>query len=487
MKNSNRTQKKQSSRVLFAIAALVISIAVISCTDGGIAPDRDITPDIDLVIYNFSFGPFETAPYQNDYAFTMEAEVDEQTKSIIFDKKLPDVTDIPVRIEIPQGAQLTANGQTYDGPLVSFTYDTSLTEIRIEGTGDPESYTLPVMIRRESVAQTIEDMQGTTVDAVAIFTEVNFEYVRKNLRMNFFLVNDITLTENFDPIGDFITKFTGIFEGNGKTISNLKIVKPKKRSIGFFGAIAAGGEIRNLRLILADEGAGNPSIEGNREVGALVGHNQEGSISNVGVEGGYVKSNSHTAGGLAGVSLGNNSIITGSYATATVEGTNEVGGLVGYYNYGVVRDSYATGAVTGTTKVGGLIGISLYNGGNRRIENTYATGAVTGTTKVGGLIGEIYISSSESADGIVANYFDATLTGQSQGVGNIPDPTGINPYYTYADNQKVYTAADGGGRVIQQSDFSDFGWDFTGDSTDGNEDIWHWSGDGIWPRLAWQQ
>ncbi len=485
MKNSSRTQKKQSSRVLFAIAALVISIAVIGCTDGGIAP----------VVLKFSFGPFETTSYQDQYSFTMEAEADEQTKSISFDKSIPDVTDIPVRIEIPQGAQLTVGDQTYDGPLVSFTYDTSLTEIRIKGTGDPESYTLPVMIRRESVAQTIEDMQGTTVDAVAIFTEVNFKYVRDNLTENFVLVNDITLTENFEPIGDDSTPFTGIFEGRDKTISNLKIIKPGEVQIGFFGYIAAGGEVRNLRLILADEGAGNPSIEGDREVGALVGHNQDGSISNVGVEGGYVKSNAITVGGLAGESSGNSSIITGSYATVTVEGPNQVGGLVGYHNYGVVRDSYATGAVTGTERVGGLIGASVYESASRRIENTYATGAVTGTTNVGGLIGWIYISSSESADRIVANYFDAQGTnpgGPEHPAFNLANTqTGltlpvVTAFHTHTDGQ-VYTAADGGGSEIQQSDFSDFGWDFTGDPANNVAPIWHWSGDGIWPRLAWQQ
>ncbi len=367
MKNSNRTQKKQSSRVLYCIAALVISIAVISCN---------------------GVGPF---------------------------------------------------------------------------------------------------------DGGGISTEEDFQKMRDNPSGNFFLVNDITLTENFEPIGDASKPFTGTFEGNGKTIRDLKILKPGENDIGIFGYIGAGGEVRNLRLILADGDATTPSIEGNNNVGALAGWNH-GSISNVGVEGGYVKGNSHTAGGLAGESSNPNSIITGSYATVTVEGLTHVGGLVGWLNYGVVRDSYATGTVTGTTNVGGLIGSSDYDDeGNRSIKNTYATGAVTGTTNVGGLIGNIYILTNPSADRIVANYFDAQSTnpnGPELQTFNLANTQGgltlpvVTAFHTHTDGQ-VYTAADGSGGLIQQSNFPD--WDFTGDSTDGNEDHWHWSGDGMWPRLAWQQ
>ncbi len=367
MKNSSRTQKKQSSRVLFAIAALVISIAVISCNGVG-----------------------------------------------LFD------------------------------------------------------------------------------DYVKISTEEDFQKIRADLTGNFALVNDITLTENFEPIGDSNTRFTGTFEGNSKTIRDLKIIKPGENSIGFFGAIGTGGEVRNLRLILADEGAGNPSIEGASRVGALVGNNQGGSISNVGVEGGYVKGEDNV-GGLAG-DLSDGSI-TASYATATIEGTDRtVGGLVGLFNTGVVRDSYATGTVSGTTNVGGLIGYSQYDFNQQRsIKNTYATGAVSEATPVGGLIGEIYILTNPSADRIIANYFDAQSTnpnGPELQAFNLANTQGgltlpvVTAFHTHTDGQ-VYTEASGGGRVIQQSDF--LGWDFTNDSTDGNEDIWHWSGDGIWPRLAWQQ
>ncbi len=501
MKHSNRTQKKQSSRVLFAIAALVISIAVIGCNDGGIAP----------VVLKFSFGPFETRHYQGNYAFTMEAEVDEQTKSISFDKSIPDVTDIPVRIEIAQGAQLIVGDQTYDGPLVSFTYDTSLTEIRIEETGDPESYTLSVMIRRESVAQTIENMQGTNVNAVAIFAEANFEYVRDNPSGNFFLVNDITLTENFEPIGPDTdptkleykgTPFTGTFEGNSKTISNLKIAKPEKNHIGFFGAIREGGEVRNLRLILADGDATAPSIEGRSNVGALAGEST-GTISNVGVEGGYVKGNHIHIGGLVGAKLLAGSI-KNSYATVRVEGKTAVGGLVGWKenSTGNIENSYATGRVSGNFSVGGLVGHKTKNGS---IKNSYATGNVKGGTNVGGFVGWLNISSGSNGSiensyatgkvegtaylgGFVGamnrpypptpnTYFDATLTGQSQGVGNDSNATGIDPYYTYADNQKVYTAASGNGVLIEQRTHFPR-WDFTG--------TWIMQV-GEWPRLAWQQ
>ncbi len=359
MKHSNRTQKKQSSRVLFAIAALVISIAVISCNGVG-----------------------------------------------LFD------------------------------------------------------------------------------DYVKISTEEDFQKIRADLTGNFALVNDITLTENFEPIGDPTTPFAGTFEGNSKTIRDLKIIKPGEDDIGFFRAIGAGGEVRNLKLILADGGETVPSIEGASYVGALAGQGA-GVISNVGVEGGRLSG--FIAGGLVGRMI-DGSIIA-SYATATIQGDG--GGLVGNVDISTtgnvtIENSYATGAVIGfSVSTGGLVGnVGIHTTGNVTIENSYATGAVSGPspTSLGGLAGGGSIQPGVTGNLETINtYFDATLTGQSQGTGIIIDNQGsvttdITPYYAHTDGQ-VYKAADGSGGLIQQSDFPD--WDFT--------DYWHWSGDGMWPRLAWQQ
>ncbi len=446
---------------------MVISIAVSSCNK--IDTSRQSLPGVNPVILSFSFGPFETRHYQGNYAFTMEAEIDEQRKRIHLDKIIPNVTDVLVEVEIPQAAQLTVGGQTYDGPVVSFTFNPSFTTITVAEAGRSQDYLLltPTKLSTATSAtddtQYIDDGNGGIADAIAIFAEANFEYVRVNPGENFVLVNDITLKNNFEPIApdtspqtvDYNgTSFNKIFEGSGKTISNLRIAKNQGyHNIGFFGYIGSGAAVRNLKLILASGDTNNPSVNGGYFTGVLAGRS-EGAISHVGVEGGYIR------------------------------GSENTGGLVGTMDAGSITNSYTTGTISGRP-AGGLVGF-LYLGssiGTITIANSYATGAIsTRSNTIGGLVGEIYIGSGATGTvEVIRSYFDSALTGQTQGFGGIIGNQGsvttdITPYYTHTDGQ-VYTGASGGGREIQQSDFS--GWNFTDD--------WRWLGAGIWPRLAWQQ
>ena len=76
----------------------------------------------------------------------------------------------------------------------------------------------------------------------------------------------------FEPIGTNTNKFTGIYDGQGHTISNLYINRPATDYIGLFGAI--NGEVSNLGLVDAD-------ITGDSRVGGLCGYNSDtGTITN---------------------------------------------------------------------------------------------------------------------------------------------------------------------------------------------------------------
>ena len=156
--------------------------------------------------------------------------------------------------------------------------------------------------------------------------------------------------------------FSAIFDGNGKTISNLTI-RRRNNLLGLFGVVS--GTIKNLKLRYGSitDSNNNPTT-----AGTLVSHLMgsgiiEASSSNleVSVRGYYV-------GGLVGRSYGTirNSYafgdVTGGYGFCCRAGSGYVGGLVGY-NGGTVQDSYATGAVTGGAGiwkdyVGGLVGLS---------------------------------------------------------------------------------------------------------------------------------
>ncbi|MFT6404630.1 MAG: filamentous hemagglutinin family protein [Marinomonas primoryensis] len=252
----------------------------------------------------------------------------------------------------------------------------------------------------------------------------------------------------FAPIGDFSTKFTGIFDGLGHTISSLTIDRDATNYVGLFG-YTNGSIIQNVGLL-------NVDIIGSAFVGGLVGYNDSSSISNsyatgsvsgssdVGGLVGYnynssTVSNSYATGSVSGdnrvgglVGLnGSSSIISNSYATGSVSGDDYVGGLVGSnYTSSTISNSYATGSVSGDGYVGGLVGLN-YN--SSTISNSYATGSVTGNDDVGGLVG--YNSSST----ITNSYYDSDTTGQSD--------TGKGTGLTTAEIQDPFT-------------FIDTGWDF---------------------------
>ncbi|MBE5745728.1 MAG: hypothetical protein E7359_00350 [Clostridiales bacterium] len=125
------------------------------------------------------------------------------------------------------------------------------------------------------------------------------------------LTNDIVLTGDFTPIGTTTNPFTGTFEGNGFTISNLNISATtiqnmgeyKNKYAGLFGKISSTGVIQNLKLNTVTIASGS------KYAGSVAAYN-EGTISNVTVtqtarNKDAVNIIAHEAvGGITGVNLG---------------------------------------------------------------------------------------------------------------------------------------------------------------------------------------
>ncbi|HEY0664521.1 MAG TPA: MBG domain-containing protein, partial [Gallionella sp.] len=187
----------------------------------------------------------------------------------------------------------------------------------------------------------------------------------------------------FVPLGDVTVNFTGNFDGQNHTISNIRINNPGS-DVGLFGVIGSVGAVKNTGLI-------GSQVVGRSGVGGLVGNNA-GFISNSYVSNGVVNVTGATglsAGGLVGTNSGtiSNSYVSGGSVRGTYLG---VGGLVGS-NTGTVDSSYASGvsvvnAASFATGVGGLIGD---NAGT--ISNSYVnSGSVIASLAagwVGGLVG----------------------------------------------------------------------------------------------------
>jgi hypothetical protein len=159
----------------------------------------------------------------------------------------------------------------------------------------------------------------------------------------------------------------------------------------------------------------NGSVTGSSNVGGLVGYNDYGTITDCHVTGSVTGNNSYI-GGLVGDNPGT---VTECYATGSVTGNSYVGALVGY-NPGTVTECHATGAVTGTLYVGGLVGYNSYG----TVLECYATGAVTGSGNyVGGLVGNTY-------GGTIT---ECHATGAVTGSWHVGGLIGINDYGTVTE------------------------------------------------------
>ncbi len=198
------------------------------------------------------------------------------------------------------------------------------------------------------------------------------------LRIGYYrMENDIDLTGTTYTEAFIPETFNGIFNGNGHSISNLTIAA-NLDNIGLFSTLY--GSINNLALI-------NNDIGGGSFVGGMVGYSNYSIISNSYTTG--TVNGSNYVGGLAGDAYK----ISNCYTTGTVNGSYYVGGLIG--NVGVISNCHTIGAAIGISYVGGLAG---YGG---VISSSYTTGPVNGWTHVGGLAGDGGVISSSYATGSV--------------------------------------------------------------------------------------
>lgn len=316
---------------------------------------------------------------------------------------------------------------------------------------------------------------GYAADPIQITTWEELNNVRNGLDLDYILMNDLDqTTDGYDtyvgvaggwsPIGVFVpavinglrlgewdadassTPFTGSFNGNGFTISDLIIDRyyegtnvtddpPSYDSFGqgLFGYLS-GAEVYDLKIL-------NASVSGYRHVGILAGYTRLSTLSDIETSGEL--NTRHNGGGLAGT-IRENTIVQNCSSTADVVGdsaeggTLRTGGLIGAVHTSTVQDSYTNGTVTGDAMdQGGLAG-SIYGtivGGDdydKYDKNSYVgsliirchtSGPVSGRGAVGGLIG-----STNQASVVEDCYTTGDVFATSQEVGGL---IGNTNYFTH--------------------------------------------------------
>jgi len=313
---------------------------------------------------------------------------------------------------------------------------------------------------------------------------------------HFKLMADIDLSvytgKDFNIIGYWVDwgssdnkPFAGVFDGNGHTISNFNCTSKGKNRIGLFGYVdGKNAHIKDLGLI-------DPNIDARRDVGSLVGWLREGTILNCYADGGSVVGNSNV-GGLVG--LQDYGAITNCYATASVSGDTSAGGLVGYNNWWCrISDCYSRGSVSGKEYVGGIVGLN-----RGTIANCYVQGgSVLGSNTVGGFVGSngwphLPMGRPYPPADITNCYSTGSVSGSNH-VGGLVGRQGygsVTASFWDIETSGLTTSDGGTGKTTAEmqveSTFTDAGWDFVDESTNGTEDIWSICEGTNYPRLVWQ-
>jgi hypothetical protein len=198
---------------------------------------------------------------------------------------------------------------------------------------------------------------------------------------------DATATATWDggqglsPIGNQDEPFSGNFDGNGKTISNLSIDRSSTANIGLFG-YTENATISDLHLL-------DFAISGGNYTGGLVGNASTGSnISDCSASGEVT--GLYFVGSVTG---GCDATINGSYGSGIVNGVYYLGGFTGMA-IGTISNSYANSQVNGDNYIGGFVG--QFRSG--LITNCYSTGKVPGIgSRIGGFVGFKFGASTATA------------------------------------------------------------------------------------------
>ena len=375
------------------------------------------------------------------------------------------------------GTERILNAMLYQSSYTNWDFE------NIWGINEDESFAylkelpIPDSIKLENIDVMLGD--GTEENPYIIRTAEELNNIRNNLSAHYKLGNNIDLSEysNWTPIGNATNKFTGSFDGDEHTISNLKI-DSSDVFVGLFGYNS--GTIKNLELE-------NVQVTGGDNTGSLVGCNT-GTIENVNVIG-EVTSTANSIGGLVGY---NASAITNCSADVAIKGNSNVGGLVGYstgtvnkssatgdveatgdstggligVNFGVLTLAYATGNVKGNAYVGGLIGnVSKNQEYNTTIiQNAYATGNVKGVSYVGSLIG--ILGTQDSSQTIEIN--NTYGIGKVEGISNLggligaSDRTTVtNSYWTPESTKQLLSSGGISTRVLKMLEKNTYtDWNF---------------------------
>ena len=223
------------------------------------------------------------------------------------------------------------------------------------------------------------------------YEDVKYYLSNSNLSQNFKLANDIDFYgKEWTAYGSEAAQYNGVFDGNGHSIKNIKILE-NAQFVGFFGYVGINGTIKNLEIKNAEI---NLTSTGSSSVGIISGF-CSGNLIKCSASGSITLNQTGCTycGGLAGVAVNilecssavNINVYTKpisindeTYGSASLI-TGNIGGLVG--SIFTIQDSYSSSSINieqvenkslATTVESYIVG-GLAGEGAHTTENSYST------------------------------------------------------------------------------------------------------------------
>ena len=343
---------------------------------------------------------------------------------------------------------------------------------------------------------------GTQEDLIRLQERVNKDGI-SYAGCFFKLANDITLPDNWTPIGctkdgtlDIkkglnLNPFSGTIDGDNHlltvptdglpllgyvrdaTVKNLNIKGERIAGAGlvnnYTGPDLHGNAITIENVCLKN---GTKTLKSGLVQGVFGGNQYSSAtadftvtIRNCTAEDGVVIGYTGTESRIGTFASKINGTIENCTSYATVKGKNYVGGLIGTMDNAMgkctVRNSSFHGTVSGSNYIGGVIGggysndNSAPNGGRPNLIGNTVDGTVTGGSCVGGITGgDQYVAQTRAnvAHSVTGNTFTGTVSGSQYVGGIIGYYNSLNVYDNVAGNK--YSGADKGVGYVKYIDTS---------------------------------
>lgn len=242
---------------------------------------------------------------------------------------------------------------------------------------------------------------GTKENPYYIFSETDLMKIGSTYRLDshYLLMNDITLTSQFSPIGynsntSIWEGFNGTFDGNYHTIKAMNLADVEAENVGFFSSVGANGVIKNLSIT-------NANISGAYKNAGVLAGVIDGSVDKVIVANSNISNTASESriGAIAGHLAGNMKMSYADNVSISVSGTEEselsnvkIGGLVGTINESTVQACYTNNVEITTAYAnaltGGFAGEFIIGTETGSIQQSYAN-TVCSNENFAGFIAEI--------------------------------------------------------------------------------------------------